>query len=140
MMPVQDLRGPNADEACHLLGKAMALTFAQAEKISDIYEADTNPSYENYCREVWDALERTGRILPLGWFEAIFVDCAWVEATKALHPIADAVMATLVRQDISFAAYSTLTMPFLLGCSQADVGRAKVDLSTEFLAHASTLS
>lgn len=136
MMPVQDLRGPNADEACHLLGKALSLTPAQAQHISDMYEADDHPSYEDYCREVWNALENTGRVLPLGWFEAIFADCAWVEGTKALHAVADAVMATLVRQEISRMAYNYLTLPFLMGRVQvvADTARAKVDLSDGFLA------
>lgn len=136
MMPVQDLRGPNADEACHLLGKALALTTEQAQQISDLYEADNHPAYTDHCREVWNALENTGRVLPLGWFEAIFADCSWVESTKALHAIADAVMATIVRQEISRAAYSALTLPFVAGRVQqmVDADRAKVDLNNEFLA------
>lgn len=136
MMPVQDLRGPNADEACHLLGKAMSLTLVQAQQISDLYEADNHPSYTDYCREVWNALENTGRVLPLGWFEAIFSDCAWVEGTKALHAIADAVMATLVRQEISRAAYNNLTLPFVLGRAQPfdSSAQAKVDLKNAYLA------
>jgi len=136
MMPVQDLRGPHADEACHLLGKAMSLSFAQAQQISDLYESDNHPSYADHCREVWNALENTGRVLPLGWFEAIFADCAWVEGTKALHAIADAVMATLVRQEISRTAYNNLTLPFVVGRVQIvdDADKAKVDLNNAFLA------
>lgn len=130
MMPVQDLRGPHADEACHLLGKAMALTAEQAQKISDLYESDNHPSYNEYCGEVWNALERTGRVLPLGWFEAVFADCPWTEGTKALHAVADAIMATLVRNEISRDAYSSLTLPFVLGRSQTQIeSLSKVDLA-----------
>src|SRR3954447_9784813 len=107
-MPVQDLRGPHADEACHLLVKAVSLTLAQAQKMSDAYESEIDARYEEYCQEVWDALEHTGRILPLGWFEAIFFEAEWVDTTKALHAVADAVMATLVRQEISGPAYQHL--------------------------------
>lgn len=132
-MPVHELRGPNADEACHLLGKAVVLTLDQARQISELYEADNSRYYTDYCTEVWDALEHTERVLPLGWFEAIFADCEWVEQTKALHAIADAVMATLVRQEISLKAYQCLTSPFLLGRAVKD-SRAKVDLNVARLA------
>jgi hypothetical protein len=127
-MPVQDLRGPNADEACRLLSKAFRLTSEQATHVSRAYEID-DQNYGQYCTEVWNALERTGRLLPLGWFEAIFLDCAWVNGSKALHAVADAVMATLVRQDISGEAYQCLTRPFLCRNEATVVaGGAKVDL------------
>lgn len=129
ILPVQDLRGPHADEACHLLGKATTLTWEQASQVSAEYERDTDPNYDNYCTEVWDALERTGRLLPLGWFEGIFLDAAWVE-TKALHAIADAVVATLVRSEISRDAYNCLTLPFLLGRTVTSE-MVKVDLSED---------
>lgn len=125
-MPVHELRGPNADEACHLLSKAAALTLEQAQEMGEIYESENDARYDDYCQEVWDALERTGRILPLGWFEATFYEAEWAESTRAIHAIADAVMATLVRQEISTPAYRLLTLPFLLGCTEIPV---KIDLA-----------
>lgn len=133
-MPVQDLRGPNADEASRLLAKAYALSDDQARRVSNIYEADHDPRYDDFCTEVWNALETSGRLLPLGWFEAVFMECSWVETTKALHAIADAVMATLVRQEISHDAYQVLTLPFLARDTGLAVPRpasqpGKVDLT-----------
>lgn len=127
-MPVHELRGPHADEACRLLSKVAALTLGQAQKMGEFYESENDARYEDFCTEVWNALERTERILPLGWFEAIFSEAEWVESTKALHAIADAVMATLVRQEISTAAYQMLTLPFLVGCSEIPETQAKIDL------------
>lgn len=130
-MPVQDLRGPHADEACHVLAQAISLTSRQAVQISEIYNTDDDDTYAQHCTEVWNALERTGRLLPLGWFEAIFVDCTWVEETLALHAIADSVMATLVRTEISREAYNRLTLPFLVGRTLASENPAKVDLAND---------
>lgn len=127
-MPVHDLRGPHADEACRLLGKAAVLTPEQALKMSEFYESENDVRYEDFCTEVWNALERTERVLPLGWFEAIFSEAEWVESTKALHAIADAVMATLVRQEISTAAYQMLTLPFLVGCAEISGTPGKINL------------
>lgn len=131
-MPVQDLRGPHADEAAHILMKACALSFNQAEHMGVVYEADNNPEYNTYCTEVWNALEKTKRILPLGWFEAIFADTCWVDETKALHAVADAVMATLVRNDVSREAFNCLTLPFLVGRTDAPGSLTKVDLSNRW--------
>lgn len=127
-MPVQDLRGPHADEACHIISKAVGLTVDQAQHMGDVYETDTNPHYADYCTEVWNALERSERLLPLGWFEALFAECDWVDTTKALHAIADAVVATLVRSDISRDAFNCLTLPFLVGRTDAPGTLTKVDL------------
>jgi hypothetical protein len=130
MMPVQDLRGPCADEACHILSKAVGLTFEQAQHMGDVYEADSNSDYNRYCNEVWDALERTERLLPLGWFEALFAETEWVDRTKAIHAIADAVVATLVRNEISKEAFNCLTLPFLVGRGRVPGALTKVDLLT----------
>lgn len=116
---LHELSGPYADEALQLIMLGTLLSQAEAQRISYLYETDTNPEYESYCDQVKAALEQTGRELPLGWFEGVFGTHGWVTDTKALHAIADLVMATLVRSDISLVAYNCLAGPFIMARLQS---------------------
>ena len=110
------LTGPHATEAMDLVVRAQALTRQEALALASAWDPEAGANeireYLENCREVWGALERTGRKLPLGWFEAMFADVEWAENTKALHPIADAVVATLVKDEIPMEVYSFMTHPW----------------------------
>lgn len=114
VLPLQDLRGPYAGEAVQIILKGLSLTFDQAQHISNLYDIE-DVEYGLHCTLTWDALEVSGRMLPLGWFEAIFCDSLWAQQTKALHAIADAVMACLVRDMISLSAFHGMSKPWLNG-------------------------
>lgn len=113
---VQGLVGPCADEAWAIVERGLALTLSEAQEVTRAWNPDAPEAvvriYLENCRVVWKALESSERMLPLGWFEATFADVEWLETTKALHAIADAVVATLVRDKIPADVYDSLMAPW----------------------------
>ena len=110
----EGLTGPYSKEAVSILRLASTFTPAQALALSDAWELDNHPDYLSYCSMVAKALEKEGRALPLGWFEAVLADCTWLESTKALHAIADAVMGTLAKDLVPSPISQALIKPWLL--------------------------
>lgn len=109
---MEGLGGPHARDAVQIIRLALTFTPVQAQALSDIWELDTHPDYMSYCSIVSKALEANGRTLPLGWFEATFADVPWMDDTKALHAIADAVMATLATDLVAGPIVHALTDPW----------------------------
>jgi len=107
-----ELTGPHAEDARRILSMSARLTEAQAHDLASVWENDVNPEYDEYCSAIQAALEATGRALPLGWFEAVFAEQEWVTSTKALHAIADAVVATLVKNDVPHATFFAIVRPW----------------------------
>lgn len=108
-----DLHGPQRFDAEKIIQAALTMSTREAQRLSDLYETYDDPDYIAHCTVVWDALETTGRHLPLGWFEAIFANCAWSDTTKALHAVADAVVATLVADVVPPDVVKALTSPWV---------------------------
>lgn len=115
-LPLQDLNGPQRDSAEQIIRCALAMDEQDARRLSQAWENSPagvdHLAYLTNCKAIWDALEESGRFLPLGWFEAIFVDCAWVDTTRALHAVADAVCATLVRDIIPETTFQYMLQPW----------------------------
>lgn len=118
-LPLQDFNGPHKAEAEQIVRTALLLDERVAKRLATCWDGtNTNEDYLTYlkhCKMVWDALEESGRFLPLGWFEAIFADCEWADKTKALHPIADAVCATLARDLVPNSTFRYLIAPWRAG-------------------------
>jgi hypothetical protein len=113
MVPLDTLKGPFHGDAEAIILMALSISTADAERLVAAWDADQDMDrYLEACRSTWDALTDSERLLPLGWFEAIFADCAWVDSTKALHPIADAVVATLVQDIVTPDTFATLVDPW----------------------------
>ena len=112
VMPTNGLRGPHASDAQRMLAMSARLSKRQAQELAAAWESDPNPHYDLFCEVVQGALISTDRRLPMGWFEAYFADQEWLEGTKALHAIADAVVATLVRDDIPHEIFHALVRPW----------------------------
>lgn len=108
------LRGPQAGEAQAIVDCALSMSRTEAIVLSRAYEADPNPHYLAQCSIIQDALEMTGRSLTIGWFEAVFRHQDWTLDTKALHAIADAVMATLVADVVPADVVVPLTRPWVM--------------------------
>lgn len=108
--PVIDLVGPNSLDAAEIVLRSMEMTDSEARALSSMWEMDNDPQYLTYCDEVMQALETSGRTLPMGWFEAVYEEISWAWTTKALHAIADTVVATLARDLISFDTYNAMTL------------------------------
>lgn len=106
------LRGPMMHDAERIVRHALTFNTDQAQALSDIWELDTHPDYTSYCSIVAKALDAADRSLPLGWFEAQFADLPWVDSTKALHAIADAVMATLASDLVPSPIIHALRRPW----------------------------
>jgi len=107
-----ELSGPHAEDAQRILSMSAKLTERQAQELADVWEKDTNPDYDEHCEAIQAALQRTERTLPLGWFEAVFSERDWVSSTKALHAIADAVVATLVKDEIPHCVFFSIVRPW----------------------------
>lgn len=109
------LSGPNVHEVYAILDKAVTMSQEDANLLSRIWDSPSGESEDAYldnCREVWNALEISGRFLPLGWFEATFADCPWASTTRALHAVADVVCATLVKDLIDVDTLDVMTAPW----------------------------
>lgn len=113
---VRGLVGPHADEAWGIVERGITLDLREAQEITRAWNPDAPESvvrsYLENCRVVWKALNESKRMLPLGWFEAMFADVEWLEDTKALHAIADAVVVTLVKDLVPEQVYDSLTAPW----------------------------
>lgn len=115
-LPLQDLNGPQRGEAERIIRCALDMDDKTAQMLAAAW--DNSPAaldqieYLANCKAVWDALEESSRFLPLGWFEAIFADCSWADSTRALHPLADAVCATLVRDLIPESTFHYMVTPW----------------------------
>lgn len=107
------LRGPRVDIAQAIIETALTMTRQEAERLSVAWLADPNGNYMAHCAMIQDALEMTGRTLSLGWFEAIFRYQDWTLYTKALHAVADAVVATLVSDVVPAELVATLMRPWV---------------------------
>lgn len=117
-IPLQDLNGPQRANAESIIREAFKLDLRHAQALEQAWDAPNSQNenqltYLIQCKAVWDALEESGRFLPLGWFEAIFADCEWVDTTRALHSVADAVCAILVRDLISESTFQYMTVPWV---------------------------
>lgn len=111
-MPTGSLRGPGADVAKAIIETALTMTHEQAVRLSRAYDADPNANYLAHCAIIQDALAMTGRSLTVGWFEAAFRYQSWTRDTRALHAIADVVMATLVADVVAAEVTDALTRPW----------------------------
>lgn len=111
-VPSGSLKGPGAPLALEIIEIALRMTAEQAAYLSRVYEADPNDNYRAHCAMVQDALEITGRALSLGWFEAVFRCPEWPLRTKALHAVADAVVATLVADVVGTDVVEALLRPW----------------------------
>lgn len=101
---VSDLRGPYADQAAEIVAHALSMTEDGARALVQLWDdpAEDQAQYLKNCARVWDALEESSRLLPLGWFERAFRDSEWFQTVpRALHAVADAVSVTLVRDLVS---------------------------------------
>jgi hypothetical protein len=107
-----ELTGPHAKDAHHILSMSAKLTWQQASDLAAVWENDVNPDYDEHCQTIQNVLQSTGRTLPLGWFEAVFADHNWLSSTKALHAVADAVVATLVKDDIPQDVFFAIVRPW----------------------------
>lgn len=112
VVPPGSLKGPGAPLALEIIQAALAMTGQQAAHLSRAYEADPNENYRAHCAVVQDALEFTGRGLTVGWFEAVFRYPDWAVRTKALHAVADAVVATLVADVIGSDVVDAMLRPW----------------------------
>src|SRR5438270_12094902 len=115
------LYGPHAGDAAEIVRLALTFTPVQAQSLSDMWELDSHPDYLSYCSIVAKALTGNGRTLPLGWFEATFADVSWLGNTKALHAIADAVIATLALALVPAPITYALTKPWLQATGRPEV-------------------
>src|SRR3954453_14939445 len=126
-MPTSGLCGPYAADAERMLMMSARLSKSQAQELAAAWESDPNPHYDLFCEIIQGALISTDRRLPMGWFEAYFTDVVtWVDSTKALHAIADAVVATLVRGDTPHEVFHALVRPWAAYMSEH--AAHKVDL------------
>lgn len=105
------LQGPHRQDAVELIQLAHDMRQEDAERLALNWALDDMnlEAYYSACDRVWNALEESGRFLQVGWFEKEFADAPWMVNTKALHPIADAVCATLVMDQISDDDYQLMT-------------------------------
>lgn len=110
------LRGPGAEAAQAIIEAALVMSNEQAVHLSRVYEADPNEHYAAHCTIVMDALAMTDRQVRLGWFESVFRYQEWMFTTKALHAIADAVMAVLVSDVVAPDVATALCRPWRSGC------------------------
>lgn len=110
--PSGSLRGPRSGVATAIIESALTMTREQAEFLSRTYDADPNANYLAHCAIIQDALDMTGRKLSVGWFEAVFRYQDWVLSTKALHAVADAVMACLVADVVTAEVVDALARPW----------------------------
>jgi hypothetical protein len=107
------LRGPRSDDALAIVQRALTMTRDEAIALSRAYEADPNEHYIAQCTVVLDALELTGRVMSDGWFERVFRFQDWTTDTKALHAVADAVLATLVSDIVPTEVTDALVRPWI---------------------------
>lgn len=108
---LKKLKGPGRSEAVELVRLAQGMSREDAITVERSWMDDDDlTAYYAVCDRVWTALEDSGRFLYLGWFENVFSDAVWFPDTKALHPVADAVMATLVSDLISKIDYDQMTV------------------------------
>jgi hypothetical protein len=107
-----ELSGPHSEDAERIISMSAKLSSSQALELADIWENDSSPDYDENCAIIQAALVRTSRTLPLGWFEAVFADQEWVSSTKALHAVADAVVATLVKDEVPHAVFFSIVRPW----------------------------
>lgn len=112
LAPTEGLLGPHAEDARSMVELSRYLSYGQAVELGATWEYDDNPMYSLHCETVQEALALTGRELPLGWFEAIFEEYNWLTTTKALHAIADAVVVTLVKDEIPTTTFKALVEPW----------------------------
>jgi hypothetical protein len=112
LAPTGGLQGPHAEDARSMVELSRYLSYGQAVELGATWEYYDDPSYSRHCEAVQEALALTGRELPLGWFEAIFEEYNWLTTTKALHAIADAVVATLVKDEVSTTTFKALVEPW----------------------------
>lgn len=106
------LCGPHAHDAEQIIDLALTFTSAQAQALSDVWELDVHPDYLVYCSIIKEALVTANYSLPIGWFEACFAEVAWSDSTKALHAIADTVMATLAKDLVATSVTQALLKPW----------------------------
>lgn len=111
---VKDLRGPFSDYAAEIVDSASRMSLAEAIRLVEIWDATGDQSqYLKDCAAVWDALESSQRLLPLGWFERTFREVDWlVTEPRALHAVADAVSVTLVRDLVTEDVVHMLLSPW----------------------------
>lgn len=112
---VRDLRGPFMNQSAEIVSSALRMDVRDAVRLVDLWDGPTeDPArYLQDCAKVWDALEESSRLLPLGWFERVFQDVCWIaEVPRALHAIADAVSVTLVQDLVSEDVVQTLLSPW----------------------------
>lgn len=112
LAPTAGLNGPHADDARRMVELSRTLSYGQAVELGAMWEYYDDPKYTAHCEAVQEALALTGRELPLGWFEAVFEEYNWLTTTKALHAIADAVVATLVKDEVSSGTFKSLVEPW----------------------------
>lgn len=115
------LTGPHAEDAFAVIERALLLTPVQARALSDAYETDSNDRYYEHCSMVQDALAVTGRVVESGWLEHFFLTLEWARDTKALHAVADAVMAILVADMLPESVVQMVARPWISLRVQADL-------------------
>lgn len=108
-----DLTGPQGRDAEDIVEAALAMTTEDAALLDQCWdppEGGTDmDAYLSDCKVIWDALEASGRFLPVGWFEARFSHLEWTRDTRALHAVADVVCATLAKDLIPAEVYERIT-------------------------------
>jgi len=115
------LTGPHAEDCYEVIEDALTMTREQAIALSRAYEGDPNRDYLAHCAMVQDALEVSGRAIDGRWFESVFRYQDWAADTKALHAVADAVMAILVADLIPASVVQQLTRPWISLRAQAEL-------------------
>lgn len=130
-LALECLTGPHVEDAQHILAYSAVLSHEQAVDLADLWEYDINPYYDDNCVEVQNLLAITNRNLPLGWFEATFADCEWINSTKALHAIADAVVATLVKDLLPHDVFFAMIRPWWKEMSKITSGKVDLTMLTE---------
>jgi hypothetical protein len=121
---VRDLRGPFVDRAAEIVSTALRMSARDAARLVELWDdpAQDQAQYLRDCAVVWDALEASNRLLPLGWYERVFRDVQWMAGVpRALDAVADAVSVVLVRDLVPENVVETLLSPWRAFCAAAVV-------------------
>lgn len=80
--------------------------------LSVIYGHDRDVNYSQYCETAAAALRAAGTLPTWRWFTEVFQSCVWVD-TKALNPVADAIVAVRARDLCPAHVTAALLRPWL---------------------------
>jgi hypothetical protein len=107
------------DQAAEIVSRALRMSEIDATRLVELWDdpAQDQVQYLQNCAKVWDALEESSRLLPLGWYERVFRDVQWMPgAPRALHAVADAVSVTLVKDLVPENVAEALLSPWRAFC------------------------